>query len=80
MKVGDLVEVKDNVSIASLRGSIGVIVRKLGQDLTYNVTGTKEEDDCFYYEVNLAARGNQVLIDRELRLVSRAERKKNENR
>jgi len=78
MKVGDLVRVKDNAAIPSLRGSIGVIIRNLGRDIAQNITGT-EEGDCFYYEVNLAAIGNQTLLDKELKLI-RAERKKNESR
>jgi high-affinity K+ transport system ATPase subunit B len=79
VKAGDLVEVKDNAAIPALRGSVGVVIRSLGRDMTQNITGT-EESDCFYYEVNLAANGTQVLLDKELTLIVRAERKKNENR
>ena len=74
MKVGDLVKVKDNAAIPALRGSIGVIIRNLGRDMTQNITGT-EEGDCFYYEVNLAANGTQVLLDKELTLIVREESK-----
>ena len=79
VKAGDLVEVKDNAAIPALRGSVGVVIRSLGRDMTQNITGT-EESACFYYEVNLAANGTQVLLDKELTLIVRAERKKNENR
>lgn len=77
MKAGDLVEVKDNAAIPALRGSIGVVIRNLGQDPTYDITGNEEDGDCFHYEVNLAAIGNQILLDKELKLIRTAEGKEN---
>jgi len=68
---GDLVKIKDNTAISSLAGSTGIIIRNLGTDATHIVTGENEQDS-FYYEVNVTAQGNQILLDRELTLLRKA--------
>jgi len=74
VKAGDLVEVKKNASIISLRGSVGIIVQYLGKALTGDPDVL--EHGCSYYEVNIAASGNQILKETELNLIPREERKK----
>ena len=70
--VGDLVEVKKSAAISALAGSTGIIIRNLGSDATQAITGQSEDDGHYYYEVNLAAQGNQILLDRELTLLRKA--------
>ena len=70
-QVGDLVEVKKSVAIPALAGSTGIIIRNLGSDPTQVITGTLEHEG-FYYEVNIAAQGNQVLSECELTLLRKA--------
>jgi len=78
-KPGDLVRVNKHAAIAAFAGATGIIVRNLGTDMTEVVTG-ESEYDTFYYEVNIAAQGTQIVLGRELDLLSKAERKSNENR
>ena len=71
VKVGDLVQVTDDASIIALRGSVGIITRNLGKDLTALIGGSS-----FYYEVDLSSNGTQIIKDKELILLSEG-RKKN---
>jgi len=68
---GDLVQVKKNAAISALAGSTGIIIRNLGSDPTQVITGTGEHDG-FYYEVDIAAQGSQILLERELTLLRKA--------
>tara|TARA_R110000824_G_scaffold82445_1_gene206674 strand:+ start:1125 stop:1355 length:231 start_codon:yes stop_codon:yes gene_type:complete len=70
---GDLVQVKASAAIIALAGSTGIIIRNLGSDPTQVITGTGEHEG-FYYEVNIAAQGNQVLLERELTLLRKADK------
>ena len=69
---GDLVQVKKSAAISALAGSTGIIIRNLGSDATQAITGQSEDDVHFYYEVNVTAQGNQILLDRELILLRKA--------
>lgn len=69
---GDLVQVNDAAIIVSLRGSLGVVIRNLGIDPTQSQSSA---DKGFYYEVNLAANGSQILMGKELDLISKGRKK-----
>ncbi len=71
VKVGDLVQVTDDASIIALRGSVGIITRNLGKDLTALIGGSS-----FYYEVDLSSNGTQIIKDKELVLLSEGRKKK----
>ena len=68
---GDLIKIKDNTAIPAFAGSTGIIIRSLGADASQIVTGENEYDN-FYYEVNVTAQGNQILLGRELTLLRKA--------
>ena len=70
---GDLVKVRNNAAIPALAGATGIIIRHLGLNPTQVITGAGEHDG-FYYEVNVAAQGNQVLLERELTLLRKADK------
>ena len=68
---GDLVKVKKDSTIPAFAGVTGIIIQNLGEDAAQVVVG-KNEHDNFYYEVNITAQGNQILLGRELTLLRKA--------
>ena len=70
-EIGDLVEIKTNAAIPAFAGSTGIITRHLGRDLTQVATGQNEYDG-FYYEVDIASQGSQILLEHELTLLRKA--------
>jgi phosphotransferase system IIB component len=71
LQVGDLVKVNDSAAIPALAGATGIIIRNLGLNPTQVIIGTGEQDS-FYYEVDIAAQGSQILLERELILLRKA--------
>jgi hypothetical protein len=69
--VGDLVKVRNSAVIPALAGATGIIIRNLGLNPTQVIIGTGEQDG-FYFEVNVAAQGSQILLERELTLLRKA--------
>jgi len=72
-KPGDLVIISDDCDLEYFGGKTAIIVRNVGQDATDHSHG-------FYYELHFADGKNHIFTHRELTLLSRAEKKKNENR
>jgi len=70
-QAGDLVKVNNSAAITALAGATGIIIRNLGSDPTQIITGTGEHEG-FYFEVNIAAQGNQILLEHELILLRKA--------
>jgi hypothetical protein len=70
---GDLVIISDDCDLEYFGGKTAIIVRNVGQDATDHSHG-------FYYELHFADGTSHIFTHRELALLSRAERKKNENR
>jgi hypothetical protein len=68
-KPGDLVKVRESAVIPALIGSTGTIIRKLGSESTQTSTGPGEHES-YYYEVDIAAQGRQILLERELKLLA----------
>ena len=66
-EIGDLVEIKTNAAIPAFAGATGIIVRNLGSGPP---TGLARHG--FYYEVNVAAQGSQILLEHELTLLRKA--------
>ena len=66
LQAGDLVKVRDNAAIPAFAGAVGIISRYLGK--------SPKENDVNYYEVNIAAQGSQILLERELTLLRKADK------
>jgi len=72
-KPGDLVVISDECDIKYFGGKTAIIVRNIGKDETDRLHG-------FYYQLHFPDGNTHIFTHRELTLLSRAERKKNENR
>jgi len=72
-KPGDLVIISDDCGVQHFSGRTAIIIKNVGQDATDHSHG-------FYYQLHFADNSTHIFTHRELTLLSRAERKKNENR
>jgi hypothetical protein len=72
-KPGDLVIISDDCDIQNFAGRTAIIVKSVGQDATDHSHG-------FYYQLHFADGNTHIFTHRELALLSKAERKENENR
>ena len=72
-KPGDLVIISDDCDIQNFAGRTAIIIKNVGQDATDHSHG-------FYYQLHFADGNTHIFTHRELVLLSKAERKKNENR
>jgi len=72
-KPGDLVIITDECDIKYFGGKTAIILKNVGQDATDHSHG-------FYYQLHFADGSTHIFTHRELTLLSRAERKSNENR
>lgn len=70
---GDLVEIDPECIIEYFRGMTALVVQNVGQDATDHSNG-------FYYKLQFNDGRHHIFKDREIRLLSKAERKSNENR
>ena len=83
---GDLVQVNDSCTRKYFAGEI--VISSLGQDYTmtnetgynYDFDSTDETDPSYYYSVLFSTGSQHVFSNKELRLLSKAERKSNESR
>lgn len=71
--IGDLVVIAGNCDIQYFKGSTAIIVKSVGYDATDTSFGN-------YYQLQFADGKQHIFTERELILLSRAERIKNENR
>jgi hypothetical protein len=70
---GDLVIISDDCGIPNFAGRTAIIVKSVGQDATDHSHG-------YYYQLHFADGSTHIFTHRELVLLSKAERKENENR
>jgi hypothetical protein len=70
--LGDLVVIAGNCDIPYFKGSTAVVVRNMG----HNISDTSLDKS---YQLQFADGSRHVFTQRELILLSRAERKSNEN-
>ncbi len=85
---GDLVQVNDSCTLKYFAGEIAIVISSLGQDYTmtnetgynYDFDSTDETDPSYYYSVLFSTGSQHVFSNKELRLLSKAERKSNESR
>ena len=72
-KPGDLVIISEDCDLQYFGGQTAIIVKNMGQDATDHSHG-------FYYKLHFADGKQHIFTHRELILLSKAERNKNENR
>ena len=70
---GDLVQVGLDCTIKYFWGKTALVVANMGLDATDHANG-------FYYKIQFANGVDHIFCDKELILLSKAERKENENR
>jgi len=72
-QLGDLVVITGNCDVRQFSGSTAIIIKNVGHDVTDHSHGE-------YYQLQFADGSRHIFTHRELILLSRAERIKNENR
>ena len=72
-KPGDLVIISDDCALDHFAGKTAIILRNVGQDATDHSYG-------YYYQLHFSDGSTHIFTHRELMLLSKAERKSNENR
>jgi hypothetical protein len=72
-KIGDLVVIAGNCDISHFKGNTAIVIKNLGQ-------GVSDHSHGFYYEIRFPSGNTHIFKQRELILLSRPERKDNENR
>jgi len=70
---GDLVIISDDCDIQYFGGKTAIIIKSVGKDTTDRLHG-------HYYQLHFADGSTHIFTHRELALLSKAERKNNENR
>jgi hypothetical protein len=71
--VGDLVVISDECDIKYFGGKTAIVIKNVGQDATDHSQGQ-------YYQLQFANGSHHIFTQREIILLSKAERKNNENR
>jgi hypothetical protein len=85
---GDLVQVSEDCALRYFAGKIAIVVSSLGQDYTMtNESGyhhdfdiSEDIDPSYYYSLLFSTGHQHVFSHKEIKVLSKAEIKSNENR